>query len=253
MTPPALTLPPVIGHRGAAGRAPENTLAGFAKAAELGLKWVELDARLTADGRCVVFHDDTLARIGGLNRRLADTTLAELAQVDAGAWFAPAFRGERIPTLEEALAAIARHGLGVNVELKRSPGQGGALVQGVAQAIASAWPRGAPSPLLSSFEARLVAEAARLMPALPRALLVERAGRGWWRAAGALGCAAVHCRAERLTRSAAAEIKAQGFVLAAFVVDDAERAKTLWDWGVDAVFSDAPEGVLAAAAARRRA
>ena len=110
-----MVLPPVIGHRGAAGSAPENTVAGFRKAKALGCRWVEFDVRLTADDEPVVLHDDRLARTTDGRGRVSGLRLAAIRRCDAGAWFHPSFAGERVPRLEEALAVIWDLGLGANI------------------------------------------------------------------------------------------------------------------------------------------
>src|SRR4029453_18395946 len=111
----------VIAHRGASGTCPENTLPAFRRAVALGVPMVELDVQLTRDGHPVVIHDSTLERTtsgyGAVRRR----TLAEIAALDAGRWFAPAFAGTRVPTLGDVLATIP---IRINVELKAIGGDG---------------------------------------------------------------------------------------------------------------------------------
>src|SRR5437764_8171860 len=102
-----LPLPPVIGHRGAAASAPENTLAGLRRAKALGCTWVEFDVRLTADGALVLCHDARLDRTTDRTGRVAAQSLATVRQCDAGSRFGPAFAGEPVPTLGEALAFAA--------------------------------------------------------------------------------------------------------------------------------------------------
>ena len=115
-------LPRVIGHRGAAACAPENTLAGFRKAKALGCRWVEFDVRLTADGRPVLLHDNRLERTTDGRGRVSALSLAAVRRHDAGRWFHSSFAGERVPTLEQALMLLAELGLGANVELKAARG-----------------------------------------------------------------------------------------------------------------------------------
>ena len=112
----------VMGHRGAAGRAPENTLAGLRTAAALGMTWAEFDVMLTGDGVPVLFHDDNLKRTTGRDALMAETSFADLAGLDAGGWFAPEFAGEPLPSLEAALALALQLGLTPNVEIKPTPG-----------------------------------------------------------------------------------------------------------------------------------
>jgi len=119
----------VIGHRGAAGLAPENTMAGFQLAADLGVDAFELDIQLTADGAPVVLHDGTLDRTTDRTGPVASVPLAELRMADAGARFTPdggrtqPFRGQglRVPTLGEVLWAFPA--MPMLVELKQPSAQ----------------------------------------------------------------------------------------------------------------------------------
>ena len=90
-----------IAHRGASEYAPENTFAAFDMALDMGVNHVELDVHFSRDGHIVVVHDDTLDRTTDGSGPVADLTLAELRELDAGAWFGPEYAGERIRTLAE--------------------------------------------------------------------------------------------------------------------------------------------------------
>jgi glycerophosphoryl diester phosphodiesterase len=105
----------VIGHRGAAGLAPENTFAGFNLALELGVDGIETDVQKTKDGKLVLFHGIVLDKTTNGTGVLQETTWQELQQLDAGAWFDGQFVGERIPLLEEALE---RYGARTNFDLE---------------------------------------------------------------------------------------------------------------------------------------
>src|SRR5947208_1328649 len=117
----------VVGHRGASGRLPENTLAAFRGAAEDGAGGVELDVRMSADGVPVVIHDATLYRTTGVRGRVSDQTASELAEISAverrraGAPVSPVPNGSRmlgVPTLDEAVAFCLAERLTMFVELK---------------------------------------------------------------------------------------------------------------------------------------
>jgi glycerophosphoryl diester phosphodiesterase len=123
--PPHLSLQ---AHRGAAGLAPENTLAAFRIALALGADGTEMDLQLTRDGVVVVIHDDTVNRTTDGHGRIGDLTLAEVKRLDAGAKFEPAFRGERIPTLRELIDLVKTSGrdqFRLNLEIKFAEGQEG--------------------------------------------------------------------------------------------------------------------------------
>jgi glycerophosphoryl diester phosphodiesterase len=107
----------VIAHRGAAGRAPENTLAAFAAAIEDGADLLEIDVQETIDGEVVVIHDSDFMKIAGDPRKVWDVTYEETRAIDIGSWFGPEFSSERLPTLEEVLE-LARGKVRVDIELK---------------------------------------------------------------------------------------------------------------------------------------
>src|SRR5436853_1370309 len=119
-------VPLVLGHRGASGYAPENTLSAFNLAMDQGADGVELDVTLSADGVPVVIHDDTLDRTTSGHGPVGALTLAQLKRLDAGyaAQFGKQFAGERLPTLAEVFAAYGQRTF-INVELKHdhSPGR----------------------------------------------------------------------------------------------------------------------------------
>lgn len=103
---PAQTVPLLIAHRGASAQAPENTLAAFQLGLEQEAQGIEGDFRLTSDGQIVCIHDESTRRTGSQNMLVEKSTLAELRQVDVGAWKGDVFQGEKIPTLEEVLGLL---------------------------------------------------------------------------------------------------------------------------------------------------
>ncbi len=240
-----LDLPRVIGHRGAAGHAPENTLASLRRAAELGARWVEFDVALTRDGEPVLLHDETVDRTTDGKGRLAALSLGELQQLDAGSWHSKDSAGERVPTLMETLTLLQSLGLGANIEIKPTAGREAETGAVVAKRIAAAWPVSLPPPLLSSFKIGSLAAARDAAPAIARGYLLSRLGRGWQKEAAALGCVSVHCNHRHLDRQAAAEVRQAGYRLLAYTVNDATRGRQLFDWGVDAVFTDYPDRLFA--------
>ncbi len=236
-----LRLPRVIGHRGAAAYAPENTLAGFRLAARLGVSWVEFDVQLTADDVPVVIHDARLDRTTDGIGRVRRTPLARLKRLDAGRWLAPGFAGERVPTLEEALAETAALGLGVNIEIKPGRGSEQRTAHRALAVVAATWPADRPRPLISSFSRRVLAEVQALAPNWPRGLLVGALPRDWRAAAAAFGCVSIHCDQRRLTAPQIAQMRAAGYRVLAYTVNAPDRAAELWEGGVDSIFSDVPD------------
>ncbi len=109
--------PMVVAHRGCSGKSPENTLAAFKMACDLGADMIECDVRLTKDGQVVAFHDRTLDRTTNGKGRIESRSLEELKRLDAGSWFHARFAGERIPTLSEVLELLKDRAF-LNIELK---------------------------------------------------------------------------------------------------------------------------------------
>ena len=237
-------IPRVIGHRGAAGYAPENTLVSLEKAAALGVRWVEFDTKISADGVPVVFHDDKLERTTDGRGPVAEMPLAELQALDAGTWFGDDFAGEPVPTLGQAMATLARLGLGANVEIKASPGREAETGDAVGGVLKSDWPETLPPPLISSFDAETLAAAGAAAAEIPRAFLVFKIPRDWRPRLEDLGSAALHCQAKHLTQKKARAVLDGGFQLRVFTVNDRAEAEKLFGWGVDAVISDYPDRLL---------
>jgi len=239
--------PPVVGHRGAMAHAPENTLAGIRRAHALGATWVEVDVALTQDGETVLLHDRTLDRTTNATGPVARHSAAELDRVDAGGRFAPAFAGEPVPRLS-ALAALAMTlSIGVNLEIKPTPGREAETGTRVARDAVRLWPDDAPL-LLSSFSTTSLCAAAIAAPHLPRGLLADPVPETWITLARGLGCATFHCRHDRADEALIAAARAEGWPVLVYTVNEAERAKALLALGVAAVITDAPDRILAALA-----
>jgi glycerophosphoryl diester phosphodiesterase len=241
-----LILPQVIGHRGAAAAAPENTLAGIRKAKELGATWIEFDVKLTKDGHPILFHDDRLDRTTDGRGPVAAATLAEIRRLDAGSWFAPAFRGEPVPTFEEALALCGELGLGINVEIKPCRRREAATAAAAVATLDRLWPQGLPAPLISSFAPEALRVVRAQAPALPRGHLAGRLPRSWQALMARDGCVTLHLDYRRLSERQCAAIVAAGVPLLLYTVNDGERARRLLANGVTAVFTDHVDRVLAA-------
>jgi len=240
-----IDLPRVIGHRGAAASAPENTLASIARAHALGCRWVEFDVKLSFDKVPMLMHDDRLDRTTDGQGFFADIMAAELKRCDAGNWFGLDFRGERIPTLAEAVALLKRLGMGANVEIKPCPGREVETGRLVMEELRQIWPRDL-GLLISSFSTAALEAARAVAPELPRGLLVEAAPPEWAQTARRLGCVTLNPWQEALQPETVAEAHAQGLAVAAYTVNDPERAAMLRSWGVDAVFTDVPEQLIPA-------
>jgi len=171
--PPHLSLQ---AHRGAAGLAPENTLAAFRMALDLGADGTEMDLQLTRDGVVVVIHDDTVDRTTDGRGRIGDLTLTEIKRLDAGAKFGPAFRGERIPTLRELIDLVKTSGkdrFRLNLEIKFAEGREGQPADLEERVLADLTETNFLGRVITqSFYHPSAAKMKRLAPGVPAGLLV---------------------------------------------------------------------------------
>jgi len=230
----------IVGHRGAAADAPENTLASFRLAAAQGARMVEFDAKLSADGVAFLMHDDLLDRTSNGRGPAASTPWSEIERLDAGTWFAEAFRGERMPRLDQVLTLIQELGLWANLEIKPCPGRGPETGRAVMDVVRRCWPAERGGLVISSFARDALAAARDLGGAYPRGLLIWEKPADWSAAAAGLACRSVHCGHQHLTPEWAAEIKRLGYDLAVYTVNDADLARRLYSWGADGVITDRP-------------
>lgn len=236
--------PRIIAHRCGGALAPENTLAGLRLAARLGCRAVEFDVMLAKDGVPLLIHDETLERTTDGRGAVAAHDYAHLAALDAGLRHHPAFAGERLPTLTQALALCAELGLWANVEIKPSAGREAETGTVVGGLLATHW-RG--EGVVSSFSPAALAAARAAAPRRDYALLVEAIPADWRTQLDALGCAALHCSATA-DAAALAAVAAAGVSLACYTVDRPEAAERLYALGVAAVFTDRPDLLPAAPA-----
>lgn len=243
----SLELPGVIGHRGAGRHAPENTLASLHMAASLGLAWVEFDVRLSSDGFPVLFHDSTLERTTNGRGALVARDFAALRRLDAGQWFGPSFRGERIPSLSEAIGVLDGLDLNANIEIKSEDGCGSETGRAVLSVLKDRWPPHRPRPIVSSFDWSVLATIAAEAPDWPLGLLMSHPQRDWRAWATRVRAASIHCGARGLHRRHIAALKRPGLPLVLYTVNSVSRARQLRAWGADSLISDVPDRLMAVA------
>ncbi len=242
-----LDLPRIVGHRGAAASAPENTLAGIMRAHELGCRWVELDAKLSFDNAVLLMHDEQLERTTDGAGYVAERSAAELKRLDAGAWKGPQFAGEPIPTLAEAIGLMSRLGMGANIEIKPCPGREVETGRRVAKELRRNWPRG-HGLLLSSFSPASLEAARSLAPELARGLIVEAPPPNWPATARRLGCLSIIAWHEEIRTETVATARGMGIAVMVYTVNDPARAAALLGEGVASIITDMPERLIPALA-----
>jgi len=237
-------IPPVIAHRGTPLRAPENTMPSFAAALKAGAKWIEADVKLTSDGVPVLIHDETVDRTTDGRGPIASMIWEEAQKLDAGGWFAPEFKGTRLPSFAELVSFVCANDLRLFLELKPSPGRAQATAMVTLIEASKLWPEKMPPPVISSFDVESLAIAAQLHPDWPRALFLDDWCPDWMDRAASIKAIAVAMREDTLTADRAAALRGSSVPILAYTVNDPARAKALLESGVRAVFSDDSEAIL---------
>ncbi len=234
-------LPKVIAHRGASQIAPENTLIAFEKARELGATWVEFDVMLTQDNVAIIHHDDTFARILGIEQNVQQTLYASIKNLDAGSWFNKTFSNIKIPTLEQTLGCCADLGLSLNIELKttRPFAEQTALKT---LDILKNFKFYHPENILFSSTEWLALETVR---AKAPEYLLGLVADNWVDVHQALlqdlKLYSLSLHYPMLDLENVTRLRAQGYQILAFTVNDRVLAEDLFSLGVNSVFSDMPE------------
>ncbi|MCX7608614.1 MAG: glycerophosphodiester phosphodiesterase family protein [Anaerolineales bacterium] len=234
-----LPTPVVIAHRGDSMHAPENTLAAFRLAAENGADAIEFDVKLTADGEVIALHDRTLDRTTDGHGEVHRFTLAALQELDAGSWFDERYRGERIPTLSQIFETVGKR-LYMNIELTNYATPNDNLVARVVELVKRHGMQ--ERVLFSSFLARNLRRAKRLLPEVPCAQLALPGWMGWpartfgWRAQ----VEALHPHLKDASSALIARLHRVGKRVQVWTVNEETEMRLLIERGVDGLFTDDP-------------
>lgn len=223
-----------IGHRGARGHAPENTLLGLTTGIAMGVHAVEFDVQLHPSGELLLMHDLWVDRTTNGKGLLTELSLEALRALDAG-------KGERIPTLREALDLVDSRVL-VNIELKTWNGTAAAVAKVVREYVAKGWPL--EHFLVSSFhlpELRAMHEAA---PEIPLGALYCGVPLDGAAPAAALGARTLNLSTEFIDAGLVRDAQALGLKVYAYTVNLPAEIALMRRMGLDGVFTDFPERVL---------
>ncbi|MDP1539314.1 MAG: glycerophosphodiester phosphodiesterase family protein [Moraxellaceae bacterium] len=234
----------LIGHRGARGEAPENTLAGFHHLINLGIRAVEFDIRVSADQELIVIHDDRLERTTNGVGLVREYTHAELSQLDACRPQWPYWpNAEGVPTLAQVLALLTdfEH---IELEVKPCNDEDQAVI---VQKLPALWQQFNLSgrTRTTSFDLRYLSAIAKHAPELTRGFLFEHDFAGNPIAmAQALGCSSLGPHQARCEPELIQQAHDAGLIISTWTVNDAERAQELVTMGVDGIITDVPTQAL---------
>lgn len=233
--------PRIVAHRGGGICAPENTLAALRRGAQYGFHAVEFDVMLSKDSIPVLMHDPDFGRTVPGVGSVSEKSAQELAGMNAGSWFGPAFAGEGVPLFEQAITCCQKNHLWMNVEIKPAPGFEEQTGRVVAEWCGRFFPVGTATPelpLLASFSFEALRAAQFAAPHLPRGYLVEAIPSDWQERLEALEAVSLHVDHSNLSLEQAQAVKEKGFGLFCYTVNDPARAREIRGWGVDAFCTD---------------
>jgi glycerophosphoryl diester phosphodiesterase len=233
--------PWVIAHRGASGNAPENTMAAFERAVELGAGFIETDLRLTRDARFVAIHDVTLERTTNGRGNVHDFTLAELRKLDAGMWFDREFMGQRIPTLEEILEFASKRDVVCYLEVKydSSLGMHSSLVGAIHKTQSEA------RTIVISFDESTLTALRQADSTIMMGLLVEEARKDYGKAAIELGVRQLCPQAGLVTPEFVEQAHRLDLQVATWTVDEPHVMRAVARAGVDGIMTNFPDRLQA--------
>ncbi len=232
-----LAKPWIIAHRGASAYAPENTMASFRRAVEMGVSFIETDLQLTRDARLVAIHDATVDRTTNGQGLVKEHSLSELRTLDAGSWFDSRFAGEKIPTLEEIVAFARETDVVFYLEVKTAENWGvehalvGALrqIQEVARAA------------ILSFDLGALANIRKREPTLISGFLFDRPRENAIADANRVGARQIAPHHKILTREMVDSAHRSYIQVVTWTVNEPDEMRAALSTGVNGLMTDYPD------------
>jgi len=236
-----MRLPWVIAHRGASAVTPENTMAAFRRAVELGAECIETDLHLSRDGRLIILHDTTLERTTSGKGLVKNHTFNELRQLDAGSWYSEKFAGERLPAVEELLDFAGPADLSLYLEIKGGAGYG------VERAVISAL-RGrkeSKATVVLCFDASVLDRIHQLDRLLMTGLLFDSDGEDMVKEAVRVGARQIAPRGDCVSHEMVEDAHRRGLKVITWTINEAAQMRALAAAGVDGIMTNHPDRLVA--------
>ncbi|MQS52548.1 glycerophosphodiester phosphodiesterase family protein [Companilactobacillus mishanensis] len=233
----------IFAHRGIPTLAPENTMPAFNELVKNGIKWLETDLSITADEEVFIIHDDKLDRTTDKSGSIETVDSSVVKQADAGSWYADKFTGTKVPTLDELIDFLNENNINANIELK---GVVADDADRLADILVGKFSQSLEKLdfenklIISSFNPIMLEKLYRLRPELDYAVLFEHQDirEDWNLTMQACHAKIIHPDDKNLTKEKIDMFKKYDYQVNVWTVDDKERAKQLFDWGVDGIFTN---------------
>jgi glycerophosphoryl diester phosphodiesterase len=236
----------VVAHRGASWYAPENTMAAFRKAVELGAQFIETDLQATRDAGIVALHDPTLDRTTNGHGPVYAHTFEEVRQLDAGSWYrgraGASFVGERVPSIQEILRFGAQHDINLYLEIKTHK------TWGTENAIVAALHESgeAERVVMLSFDPNMLEAVHRLDGTVMTGLLCDQPGGDLVERALRIGARQLAPRGDLVTPDLVEKAHESDLPVVAWTINEPKRMRRLIAAGVDGIMSDYPDRLVQA-------
>jgi len=234
----------ICGHRGAAEKFPENSLAAFDAAHQMGVGAIETDIQMLADGELVLFHDERLGRTTAGDGIITDLRWSDIEGLDIGSWKAKRFSDQRPVRMADLVdwQLSVRATPNIIWEMKLSPDASETRIFDAAQAVGRQLDGLAPDRhCLTSFNRTFIRYVRPLLPKIPMALASVEFPEDWKTFCQLHKLQALHLDGSLLTEDQATRVKDAGLQLRCYTINDPELAERLFDWGVDMIFTDSPD------------
>ncbi len=235
----------LVGHRGAMGHAPENTLTSFTLAQKLGAEFVECDVHLSKDKKCVVIHDEGFERTTNGLGLVRDLSWKQIQKLDAGAWYSKKFKGEKLLTLDELLiwakkqSSLSGFQMGVAIEIKNEVVRYPEFEERVVESVVAA---GMESRvILISFDHAILKKSKQLNPKIATGILYDRPLKDPFSRAKEMRADALFPRRNLVTKDLIEKAHKKGLAVATWTVNEPREMKKLLAYKIDAMASNYPE------------
>ena len=230
--------PRLVAHRGGGSLAPENTIVAIRLGQSLGYSAHEFDVKLSGDGVCMLLHDPTLERTTNGRGRAADHPWSALRVLDAGSWHSVQFRGEPVPSFEDAAKVLRTKETMAHIEIKPTPGFDHATGTQVAMEAQRLWAGAPVPPVFSSFSYEALMAAKETAPEIPRGWLINEFTDADWARLEALEAVSLHTSYKHMKPELVRELHARGYKVMLYTVNEIDTAQRWFDAGADGLFTD---------------
>jgi len=231
--------PVIYAHRGASAQSPENTMAAFRKAIELGSGGIELDVHMTKDGEIVVIHDEVIDRTSNGTGKVKDLTFSELLRYDFGYWFSQEFSEEKIPTLEQVMTLLSDWDGVLNIEIKAND----TGIESSVIALIDKY-RMRKRVIISAFNHYILVNVKRIDDAIETGALIMETLYRPWEYAKRIGAGTIHPFYRAINQEIIGECLANGIDVNVFTVDRSEDIKMLAGAKVSGIITNVPDVAL---------